>query len=125
MQTRMKTTAIAAVPGLRCLIGALGEYGLRIPIGNRTRQILAPLEQQDTSARRCKLVGERCSTGPAADDDQIVVTVSHGLRPRTGAGRRTQRTALCFEERCDCIGVILAREKRSGVAQSIIRRYSG
>ena len=84
VQAGVERLAGAAEPGLLRLIGAVDEDGLGVPVGAGARQVVAALEHQDALAGRGEIVGEGGATGPAADDDDVVMVIWHRCVPFRG-----------------------------------------
>ena len=68
--------AVPVVPELRRAVLAAHEHRGGVPVVALTRQVVAPLEQQDPLARRRQPVGQGPSSRSRADHDDVVVLVS-------------------------------------------------
>ena len=53
---------------------------LRVPVGFLARNVIAPLENEDSLARRCEMIRQRASAGARADND-YVITVAPDSNP--------------------------------------------
>src|SRR5215472_8574663 len=78
---RMEWFAGVVSPDLLRLIFPFDVDGARIPVGFFARDIVAPLEQQDSLAQRSQSVGQRPTACAGADDDHVELLLSRHSSP--------------------------------------------
>src|SRR6516162_8002595 len=78
---RMEWFAVFVSPDLLRLILPLDVDSAGIPVGFFARDIVAPLEQQDSLAQRRQSVSQRPATCAGADDDNVELVVSRHSAP--------------------------------------------
>src|SRR6516162_11363224 len=92
VRVRMEWFAGFVLPDLFRLIFPFDVDGAGIPVGFFARDIVAPLEQQDSLAQRRQSVGQRPTACAGADNDHVELVLSRHSSPlkesnQTGLGQ--------------------------------------
>src|SRR5512146_2290333 len=84
MNPGMEGVPVLVVPGFLGLVLVLEEDGSGAPVVLLTREVAAPLQQQDLLPGRCELVGEGAPSRTGTDDDDVGMHGGRHETPRDG-----------------------------------------
>src|SRR5215470_7138331 len=95
VRVRMEVLAVFVEPGFLGVVVGVDVYNLGVPVCLLARNVVAPLEDQDSLSRWSQVIGERSAACAGSDNDYVVAIVTHDANPPL-APQKMQRLSLSW-----------------------------